>query len=570
MASGRTTRSDSSGGGGAAPADPGPGRGPLRRAQASFGLMWTGESAFMVALAVVAFRDGGLAAVGVVTAVRMVTAAAFTPFLAATADRVRREVVLVTIGLVRSAALGGTAVVAAVGGPMAVTYGCAAVATVALALYRPAHSALLPALARSPRDLTGANAVRGMLDSVSALGGPLVAGALLATSSAATVFAVGAVLSLLSGLAVLALPYDAPPRAAAVRAPVTRTLVQGLATIAGNRDLALVTSLGVAQTLTRGALTVLTVVVALELLDTGEPGVGVLNAAVGAGGVLGSLGALALVGRGRLASWFGAGVALFGLPLVLVGAVPVQVVALLALALVGVGNALVDVAGFTILARRTDERVLARMFAAFEAALMLGVAAGGLLAPLAVDTLGARGSLVAVGLLAPVAVVLRHGALRRLDNELRVRDADIEVLRAVPMLQALPATTVEQLAADLEHTTHAPGATVVAQGEAGEEYFVVVSGRAEVVRDGRLVNVLERGAGFGDVALLADVPRTATVRAGADGPLRLAALRRSAFLTAVTGYPASAVAGRRSVAETRSRDEQRDTARGDRSPEATP
>ena len=516
--------------------------------------MWTGESAFMVALAVVAFRDGGIAAVGVVTAVRMATAALLTPFLATTADRVRREMVLIAIGVVRAVALAGAAVVTAADGPPVATYGCAAVATVALALFRPAHSALLPALAKSPRDLTSANAVRGTLDSLAALGGPLAASAILATSGASAVFAVCSALSLLGGLVVVALPYDPPPRASSARIPVARSLVLGFATIAGNRDLALVTSLGVVQTFTRGCLTVLTVVVAVELIGTGEPGVGILSAAVGAGGVLGSLCALALVGRGGLATWFGVGVALFGAPLALLGIVPEEAAALGLLALVGVGNSLIDVAGFTILARRTDEAVLARTFAGFEAVLTLGVALGGLAAPLAVEALGPRGALVAVGLLAPAAVALRRPALRRLDGELRVRDADIEVLREVPMLGALPATTVEQLAADLERAEYAPGAVVFAQGEGGDRYYVVLSGRAEVLQDGRPVNTLVRGAGFGDVALLGDAPRTATVRASDEAVLSLAVLRRTAFLTAVTGYPASAAAGQQSVAEVRARD----------------
>ena len=232
--------------------------------------MWTGESAFMVALAVVEFRDGGVAAVGVVTAVRMATAALLTPFLATAADRVRREVVLIIIGILRAVALAGTAVVTMADGPLVATYGCAAVATVALALYRPAHSALLPALAKSPRDLTSANAVRGMLDSLSALGGPVAASAILATSAAAAVFAVCAAMSLLAGLVVVALPYDAPPRASFPRTSVPRSLVQGFATIAGNRDLSLVTTLGVVQTFTWGCLTVLVVVVAFELIGTGE------------------------------------------------------------------------------------------------------------------------------------------------------------------------------------------------------------------------------------------------------------------------------------------------------------
>src|SRR3954469_7431776 len=147
-------------------------RGSIRRAQLSFGAMWASESAFVVGLAVLAFRDGGVVAVGLVTGARMAAAALVAPWLATVADRVRRERVLTVVGLVRAAALGGAAAVTAAGGPTAITYISAVVATVALALFRPAHSALLPALCSSPRQLTRANAVRGLLDSSATLGGP--------------------------------------------------------------------------------------------------------------------------------------------------------------------------------------------------------------------------------------------------------------------------------------------------------------------------------------------------------------------------------------------------------------
>src|SRR3954454_11726447 len=155
---------------------------PIRRAQASFGLLWASESAFMVALGVVALRDGGIAAVGIVTGARMAAAALLAPFLATVADRVRRERVLATVGLTRAAALGGAAAVIGADGPAAAVYGLAVAATIAQTLFRPAHSALLPALCTSPRQLTRANAVRGMLDSAATLGGPLVAAVLLAAS----------------------------------------------------------------------------------------------------------------------------------------------------------------------------------------------------------------------------------------------------------------------------------------------------------------------------------------------------------------------------------------------------
>ena len=521
-------------------------RGPLRRAQLSFGLMWASESAFMVALGVLAFRAGGAAAVGAVTAARMAAAALLAPFLATMADRTRRERVLVAIGVVRAAMLAAAAANTAADGPAAATYAFAVVATIAVTLYRPAHSALLPALAKSPQELTGANAVRGMLDSLATLGGPLIAAILLAADGPALVFAACAAASLTSALVVVSLPYDAPPRATEVRGGA-RAMLEGFASIRSDRTIALITGLGIVQTFTRGCLIVFAVVVAIDLLDTGDPGVGVLNAAIGAGGVLGSIFAFALVRRGRLGSWFGVGIALFGAPLVLIGLAPEQAVAIVLLGFVGVGNALIDVGGFTLLARLADETVLARMFAGFEAILTLGVAAGGLLAPVIIELLGVRLALVSIGLMTPLAVAASWPALRRLDAQMTVRDADIEIMRRVRMLGALPAATIEQLAAGIEHAEVPPGFTVFEQDERGEQFYVVESGEAEVVRDGHLVKTLAAGDCFGEIALLQDRLRTATVRASTRAPLRVGVLQRSAYLTAVTGYPASAEAGERIV-----------------------
>ena len=527
----------------------------LRRAQLSFGLMWAGECAVMVALGVVAFRNGGAAAVGVITALRMVPAALMTPFAATLADAVRREFVLVWIGLVRAVALGCAAALLALGGPVGAVYGLAIVATVAQTLFRPAHSALLPALCTSPQQLTGANLVRGTLDSVATLGGPLVAAVLLATSGPASVFAVASVMSLVGGLVVLWLRYDPPPRAHRSAVADARGLLRGFGSIVGDPGgLRLITTLGTAQTFTRGALNVLLVVVAIDLLDTGAAGVGILNAAVGGGALVGSIVTFRLLRRGGLAMWLGIGVALWGLPLIVLGVVPGQLVAVALIAVIGFGNALIDVGGFTLLARLADEAVLARMFAAFEAILTLGVAAGGLLTPLVIHLLGLRSALVAIGCVAPAAVAVRWSALRRLDARMRVRNADIEILHQVPMLRVLPQATIEQLAAALEHAQIQPGRALFEQGASGEHFYVIESGSADVLRDGRTIRTLGERDSFGEIALLRKCARTAAVHAAADAPLRVSVLPRTAFLTAVTGYPASATAGTQVVAAHLARD----------------
>jgi CRP-like cAMP-binding protein len=263
--------------------------------------------------------------------------------------------------------------------------------------------------------------------------------------------------------------------------------------------------------------------------------------------MLGSLLGFRLVGRGRLATWFGLGVALFGAPLILIGGIAEQAPTLVLLGVVGMGNALIDVAGFTLLGRLTDEAVLARMFAGFEAVLTLGIAAGSLVTPVIIDGLGLRASLVVIGLLAPVAVVLARPALRRLDADMRVRDADVELLRVIPMISGLPVASVEQLAAALEHTGVEPRQPVFRQGEPGDYFYVVRAGCAQVVQDGQLVRELGVGDSFGEIALLRDQPRSATVRAAGDARLEVSRLRRSAFLTAVTGYPAAAVSAQELV-----------------------
>jgi MFS family permease len=348
--------------------------GNLRRAQLSYFAAWTAEWAFTVALGIVAYRDGGATAVGLVGLVRMVPSAVVAPLAAPLADRGRRERVLVLVATIRAVATAAAGIVVALDEPVLIVYVLAALSTVAGTLYRPAHSALLPSLCRTGQELTGANVVRGMLDSVATLAGPLLAAVLVEFAGVAVVFAVAAGASLAAAALLLRLRYDAPPRPPAQPGVhLLADVAEGVLTMVRNRDLAVLNGLDFAQTFTRGALSVFVVVVALDLLGIGEPGVGTLTAAVGAGAVIGSLAASLLVGSRRLARWFGIGVALWGLPIALIPLFPREASALILLACVGFGNALVDVGLYTLMARLAPDAVLARLFGLQESLISLTV-----------------------------------------------------------------------------------------------------------------------------------------------------------------------------------------------------
>lgn len=511
----------------------------LRRAQLSFLGAWTAEWAFTVGLGIVAYRDGGATAVGLVGLLRMVPSALIAPLATPLADRGRRERVLMLVSAVRGIATAAAGIVVAFNGPALIVYGLAALSTIAATLYRPAHSALLPSLCRTGHELASANVVRGMLDSIATLVGPLLAAVILEFSNVAVVFAVAAAASLAAAAILVRLRYDALPRPSAPRpAHLIADIAEGVRAIVGNRDLALFTGIGMAQTFTRGALTVFTVVVALDLLDTGEPGVGTLTGAVGAGAVIGSLLASLLVGSRRLAQWFGIGVALWGLPIALIPLFPWEATALTLLACVGIGNALVDVGLFTLMARLAPDEVLARVFGLFESLITLTAGLGALVASLLINWTSLTAALIIVGALCPILVLLAWHRLRHLDRYIGVLDEEIALLHGVPMLQPLPLPAIEQLARGLEPVQVAAGQVVFRQGDPGDRFYVIQTGQADVVGDGLLITALGPGKGFGEIALLRRVPRTATVLAVDD--LELYALTSDRFLPVVTGFPPSA------------------------------
>jgi MFS family permease len=508
----------------------------MRRLQLGWAASIIGSWAYAVALVVYAFDQGGVTAVGLVGLIRWLPSAVASPIAAILGDRYPRVRVMLATDALRAVGLGVMAVCVLTDAPAAVVYVLASLVAVIGTAFQPAQSAILPSLARTPEELTAANVSSSTLESLGFCVGPALGGVLLAVSNVWVVFAATAVCFVWSALMLVPLLRATEPPLTHERPHLLDEATAGFRAIADNRRLRLVVGLFTAQTLVNGAFGVLIAVAAFDLLDLGPSAVGYLNAAVGVGGIIGGLVSLALVGHRRLATTFGIAVAGTGGPLLLVGGVPSTGVALVAFALIGFANIICDVSGFTILQRGTPSEVLARVFGVLHSLIYAAVAVGAVLAPVLVHAFGARWTLVVVGLLLPILAVLTHASLTRIDTE----PADprrIELLRGIPIFAPLSQPVIEPLAASLAPVSAAAGDEIIRAGDHGDRFYVVSSGEVEVFVDGRPARREGEGSYFGEIALLRDVPRTATVRAASD--VELYALDRDDFLTAVSGHAGS-------------------------------
>ena len=509
----------------------------LRRIELALTGSVTGEWAYAIALAVYAFDRGGAAAVGIVGLIRFLPAAVSAPFAAVLGDRFRRGRVMVASDVLRALAMAAAAAATLGGAPAGVIYALAGSVSVVSTAFRPAQAALLPSLARTPEELTASNVASTTIESVGSFAGPALGGLLLAATSAGVVFAATAATFVWSALLVLGVASE-PPAGDRGRGPGIRAeALAGFRTIAVEARLRLVVALYGAQTLVAGALNVLIVVAALDLLDLGKSGPGFLNSAVGVGGLVGAVVALALVGRRRLATDFGLGLFLWGVPIALIGVWPHEAPALVLLAVLGVGNTLVDVAALTLLQRAAPDEVLARVFGVIESLLVAAVGLGAILAPLLVSVFGIRGALIATGALLPVLTALSWRRLVRIDADVTVPERELALLRGLPMFAPLPGPSLEHLAGSLRALRIHAGEEIVREGETGDRFYVIASGEVDVIVGGQPTAKLDPGDYFGEIALLREVPRTATVVARTD--VELFTLDRDEFVTAVTGHPES-------------------------------
>jgi Cyclic nucleotide-binding domain len=513
----------------------------MRRIELGYGLSITGELAGTVALVVYALGAGGAALVAVYAASRTVAGMGVALVLTGITSRLPRDRLLRWITGVRAVLLAAAALLAAFHQPPSAVIAAAAASSALAGTYRPLQAAVLPWLVRTPAELAASNAVTAVMENSGALIGPLLAGGLLAVAAPAA--AVGAAAGCLAVATVsllrLTVP-DTPKLAGRGAVDGVRDVTSGLAEFWRMASPGGIVILVFAQTLLRGALVVLIAVLAVHLLALGESGVGWLTAAFGAGGLAGGAVAAGAVRVTRLGRSFIVGMLLWGLPLAFVALAPAAAVSYLALVVVGIGNAVEDVSLFTLVTRLARPRTAGKVLGALEFVALAGLATGSILTPLLLHGFGVRGTLALLGA-GLAGLALAHAVrFRRLDHTMPAPDPEAGLLVSLPMFAPLPLAVTELLAAEVEPHQFPAGAVVMREGEAGEYFHLIVDGSAAVSVRGTPRPSLQPGDCFGEIALLRDMPRTATVTA--EQPLRTLALGRQEFLTAVTGNSTSLAA----------------------------
>ena len=506
----------------------------LRRVMGGYAGFIALEWGTWIAIMVYAYNQGGATTAGVVAFVQLIPSMLISPLAAVLGDRHRPGRVLALAYLLCGVTVLATAAALLADLSPLVVYALATCSATAASLVRPPLYALVPTLARTPYELTAANVTTGWVESVTVLVAPALTGVLMGVSGPGLALLVLGTLGLAS--AVLAGPVTGPPPSAGnAEATALGHVTEGIRMLRREREPRMLIIVLGALFIGVGALDVLYAQLALGALDAGDAWAGYLNAAFGLGGAVGIGATVALVGRRRLFPPILAAIGLWAGSLVALALVPAKGSAIVLLATAGIAWTLVDVGGRTLLQRAAPGDLVARVFGMLEGVQNVGLALGSLLVPTLVWLGGTTAALVGAAAILPAALALTFTRLRDIDRTATVPVVEIGLLRSVPLFAPLSAPTLESIARQLEQVDGAAGDAVIRQGDAGDRWYVVADGRLRVERDGIELAELERGSGFGEIALLRDVPRTATVTCVTD--CILYALEKEPFLEAVTGHP---------------------------------
>jgi MFS family permease len=497
-----------------------------------------GDWLYLVALLVVVYqRSNSAALLGVVGAARVLPYVLLSVPAGIVVDRFDRRMVLLVTDIARGTVMLGLAAL--------VWFNASLVAIIALTLlaatfstfFGPAIAAFLPSLARDESELGPANSAWASLDNLGFVIGPALAGVLIAVGGLTFAFLLNAVsfavvaavlwrLPSRGGLAAIAASAAAEAEAAGASVapkPAGMALWPKLREL--RRPLSGLAVINLVGGFVFGGLGVLTVVIAIDVLQQGEAATGYLNAAVGVGGLVGAIGSGVLVLRRRLGPPLVAGGLVLALGLIFLGSSGSLLPALLAMAVASAGDLVMEVVATTLFQRVVPDEIRGRAYGIMHTITVSAYAAGSLLMPIAAGVTSIVVVLAGAGIAMAAAVVI--GVL--LVGTAAIGAATLDPVRAtllrVPVFSGLPPARLDLAAQRAEMRTVEPDEVIIRQGDAADSFYVIADGEFIVTqRQPNLAEPVElrrmhAGEVFGEIGLLSGVPRTATVTAAGSGTL---------------------------------------------------
>lgn len=511
-------------------------RDPLTvRITAAFTLFIGAEHAAWVALMVYAYERGGATEAGLAALSQLVPAAVFAPAAGVLAERRAPDRILAYSYWAQSTTLAAAAITLALRGPAVAVYGFTMLMTIAIVAARPAQALVTPLFARSVDALTALNVVTEWASQVAIFAAPAAAAGLLALGGPELVFACFSVALAASAACIPRLSITAN-RAGGISASPLAEIRAGIRTAVAEPAVRTVLLVGALTFVTIGALDVITIDLAIGRFQGTASTAAWMTATLGAGGIFGATVGSRLIGR-RLAPALVVASLIYGLSMGSIGLFPNEGFAFAILFVAGLGQVLVAISSQSILQRCSPAAAVGRIFALREALYCLGLAAGSILASALIATFGIETTLVVVGALLPACSALNARKMWRLDDAATVPIVELSLLRRLPIFRWLPAPALEGLARNATPVLFEPGTYLLTEGEQGERYFAIASGSAEVLQQRTVISTVTAGDGVGEIALLRNIPRTASVRAATT--VHAVAVDKASFLIAVTGHPAT-------------------------------